>query len=409
MDHTRIPITGVTVTPPDRRPVIRHDFLLSGLGTVGLAVQPTQHQDVWVATESTGGVPKGSVIVADHGTHEPVLGTLHGTLYPRGGFSAARGMDHAAEFYKDKLGRVYVAYEGLGWGLTMAWELDLATTEERQRYTELMLAVGWQLEGFRDQLLIDASGRALWASDPTDSAGRFNPMSRAAIICAAMRRLEGWVDVSPLFTEPVDARRFAIAAELDLAWAIRADVLLELVEISRWWNPDRIERLDREQGEKLARRFTACADRLDTIAIAPYGTHAFPKASADLREGASLFSAATGIWDSLRKLIGNKLDVTIRSLRLLEIHRDLEQVLTIVSLVDRGRIRFDGDDLVNLRARLEGNLRYLQTPGLDRSFKNPIVNDVRDHLTSVAMSTADDGGFDASMAKERLKLACACF
>ena len=200
-------------------------------------------------------------------------------------------------------------------------------------WDQIMKAVGDDLSLFSHDLLKDAGERATAASTVIDKLGRFNPMSRAAIICSAERRLEQWVELGQGILTHLDRRRIGLVMLLEKAWEARSQVLRELIEMSRWWQPGRV--IDLRQGRLLADRIHECVQTLESVVVGPYTKHAFAHCVRDLEDAADLLERFDEHGQKLAFQAGRIVDRVIRSLRLLEYHRTLEEILCAVSVAEK--------------------------------------------------------------------------
>jgi len=378
VNRSRNPITGVAMTPPSKRQAIRQDFMLVR-GVDVLSVVPTQHPGVWTCTEDAEGVPKGAMLVVDQ-RRKGALSAPAVAVYKKGAFALLRGLAYAEGYYHDKIETVEMSIESLGWALTVSWEADLASPEEIEEYAAVLAHVYTELASYRDEKIADAAWRAQWASVFEDVLQRFNPMSRAAIICAAIRRLEGWINAAPFFVRGIDSRKMAVIAEIDDAESQRLAVLTELVEMARWWNPERIGRVDAEQALKLAARVDACVERLRTVDIAPYATHSFPHTIGDLEAEAGLLREFAG--DRSRgtlEVAGKRHDIAQRALTLLGYAVPIEQMLTTVAVMERYGRTPSPEVLASFEDAINVLLDGVNTT-LDEGFERRVVEDTRRNL-----------------------------
>lgn len=403
------PITGTTLAAPD--PVLRkrRSLFLSAAEFggeceyVSILHVTTFHPEVIIACEDVGRAKRGNVLILNGTT-----GTwdIYASVY-----TALRGMTYAKEYYRGKVGKAHVSIGCLVEAITIAWELDLAdeTSEAYRRYVELLDMVVATLSRHVDEKIVDAAERAEWAKVLEDVLGRKNPMSRAAILCAAIRRLNAWVELGSVLVEGIDMRRLAILVLVDQAWYVRSQVLKDLVEIQRWWHSERIERLNQVRGVKLANRLKAAVAKLEFILVAPFGTHSFPHLMRDLTDAAELLSGNGDGWGTKVQRAGECLDRARRSLELLDFHRQIEDAQLLIGVYVRHNVPWTLEVLAEVRGALHVLYDDLADAS-DAGFKHPILVDVRENVLSAQIALdAPPDQVDFGRVKEHLAAAAQCF
>ncbi len=403
------PITGTTLAGPDPVPRKRRNLFLSAAEAGGeceyisILHVTTFHPEVIVACEDVGRAKRGNVLILNGTT-----GTwdIYASVY-----TALRGMTYAGEYYKGKVGKAHISIGCLLEAITIAWELDLAdeTSEAYRRYVELLDLSIQAVERYKDTLLKDSAERAEWAKVLEDILGRKNPMSRAAILCAAVRRINAWIEIGSILVQGIDARRLAILLLIDQAWYVRSQVLKDLVEIQRWWHSERIERLNQVRGVKLTNRLKAAVAKLDFIVVAPFGTHSFPHLMRDLTDAAELLSGNGDGWGTKVQRAGERLDRARRSLGLLDFHRQIEDAQLLIGVYVRHNVPWTLEVLAEVRGALHVLYDDLANAS-DAGFRQPILVDVRENVLSAQIALdAPPDQVDFGRVKEHLAAAAQCF
>lgn len=272
------------------------------------------------------------VFIDDHGVASVAYGTIvhitsDGRKVYRDPYAFLRGARHIRAYYAAAMGQIVEALLTVQAALTQTWFVEYFGTDQIAYYKMLVDQAIDSLEG-RNHVFLESAQEILErASDLNDSLGRFNPFSRAAMLCAVLRRLDWWAKHAQQQVDEVSLAERAVLNEHQRVMFILQSVHLGLTEMSRWWMSDRRVK-DADHARRLTRRVQVCHDLLDQIVAQPFRPlayrtrHDLRLVIADLQSGKH-----EDAWAHFER--------ALRALRLPQVFSRVHEVVTALSLAHR--------------------------------------------------------------------------
>ncbi len=224
--------------------------------------------------------------------------------------------------------------------LQQTWFVESTDAGRIREYTALITSAIEELEGRRQGFLESAQEILECAASLDDVLGRFNPFSRAAMLCAIMRRLEGYANFRSEIIGEVGLRDQALYMELERTMAILYWVTMELTEMSRWWRDSRWVK-DDNHARRLAKRMGVCVEMLQQIVVKPFRALAYRT-----RQDVEMVGGLIEHPSARDAEAANFLDRALRALQLPQMHCQIHEIIAAVSLADRWGSRFEEHEIV---------------------------------------------------------------
>lgn len=265
-----------------------------------------------------------------------VASRAHGTIVHEGSdgrkvykdpYNFLRGAVHVRGYYAAAMGQIHEALLMVSRALTQTWFVECFEHSRIQNYERL---IGQAIDGLRgrNHAFLEVAQEILErASELNDALGRFNPFSRAAMLCAVLRRLDWWSQHAGEQVEAITQAERAVLYEHQRVMFILQSALIGLTEMARWWTGGRTVK-SREHARKLAKRLQVCHDMLEQIETQPFRALAY-RTRQDIK--LAIADLQVGKYEEA----GAFLDRALRALMLPQVFPRVHEVVTAVSLAHR--------------------------------------------------------------------------
>ncbi len=388
-----------------------------------VALEVLVNGSLYVVIREGHGLRKGQVLsrnmklteVGDGDRHDPsshhfiryddvynarrALGRLHGN-YKRAEVPSLRGWSSQ-----------------LNWMMEMSWTLHKAGEGDKNQFVWVAEQLIDQHGRVRDSNKVSAIGRTRKAGTKTDATGRVNTGMIPLLCSAANRSLTRRIQAVRGIGRRMDWRAVVLEAYID-----------QLREQSQVIGRAAKQRLasahvfgdKRTKGsvERHANRMRSYAERLGQIHARPF-SRAFMHVGAELLLGASSMSYAAETLDSDRMEESAAILRRIyRSMKMLEYHSRLEEILVLVAEAHHRGVEVEGrtltlciEELSRVHSLLTQNDSFTGE-SLEEGFRNSVLARVVSSMQLARLALLHgvaDGESKTSVAYKNLKEACAPF
>jgi len=333
--------------------------------------------------------PRGSIVLLRSAKREPIV--------IKGGIIDALRMFEHRKGYNDSIEpSVALSLKFVRSALEATWYAERTDRKTLSAYKAMVTSTERLLRDRSHEALVQAVEFLERGDDMFDVLGRFNPMSRAAIQVAVLRRLARFkqhIDQLEGYNAHVTN---TLLAELKRSMWIIMLVEREIAEIARWWLiPNKLQSLKKDSAKQLAKRLRVCAGVLRQVIVRPFGQLCYRMAEdllimANQLEQFNLFHAL----DPLKRVVNAQV--------LPQVVIDMHSVTTLTSMAERWpQIELGSVEkrLITVKTR-----RIIQdlTDLDDADFRRPVGVEITHHLIEAVEALNIQDGPDLVAAKESM-------